>query len=370
MTFFTWKTPIAVVSALLTSILSLSAQEPTAPPTVIVESVVKVSESNPKRYVGTVEAIRQTDIMPRVSGNLLKIHFQEGEIIQAGTLLYELEDTAFRAAVDGLKAQREAALAAIVYSEKEYKRNKTLWSSKAVSESSYERTTFDIQSARAKVKQLEAALVDAENTLSYTRIHAPITGRIGKSVYTEGNLITPSGGKLADISMIAPIYVRFSISEKVFRKEFGGLAEIKNKAIVRIRLADGTVYHETASIALIDNKINVSSNTITLWAVFPNKDHQLIPGSFVNVMLSAKNDKKWNAVSPSALIYGHDGISVYTVDAENKVVPRKIRVGALFDGKQIILEGLNGAERIITEGSNKVRPGMAVTPLTADQIKQ
>ncbi len=369
MAFRFLKITSLAVSAILTSAAAVQAQAPAAPPAVVFEPVVKVSESNPKRYVGAVEAIRRTDVMPRVTGNLLKVHFREGEIVREGTLLYELEDTTFRAAVDGLKAQKEAAQAALIFSEKEYNRNKTLWDSRAVSEAVFDKSTFDINSARAGLKQLEAALTDAENTLSYTKIYAPLTGRIGKSVYTAGNLITPAGGKLTDITMVAPIYVRFSISEKVFRKDFGGLDQIKEKAVVRIQLADGTIYNETASIALIDNKINVSSNTITLWAVFQNKDNQLIPGSFVSVMLAAKNEKSWNAVSPSALIYENDGVMVYTLDAENKAVPRKIKTGALSGGKQIVLEGLDGSERVITEGSNKVRPGMTVAPVAADQVK-
>ncbi len=347
----------------------LSAQMQGPPPAVVTDRVYQVTEEVPRRYVGAVESIEHVNIMPRITGNLLKIHFREGEIVEKGALLYELEDTAYRAAVDGLKAQREACQAALLYSEKEFKRNTDLLSSSAVSVSSHDKATLEINSARANLKQLDALLTDAENTLSYTKIYAPISGRIGKSMFTVGNLITPSGGKLTDIAMIAPIYVRFSISEKIFRRDFGGLEGIREKAVVRIRLADDTLYGETASIALIDNKINISTNTVTLWAVFENRDHQLIPGSFVSVMLSAGNRKQRCAVSPAALVLDNEGYMVYVLDSGNKVSGRRIKTGGIADGKQIVLEGLDGSERVITEGSNKVRPGMIVRPVPADRMK-
>ncbi len=366
-----------------------------APPAVVSGSVSKVSESDPKRYVGAVEAIKYVDIMPRITGNLLTIHFKEGEIVEKGALLYELEDTTYIAAQKAAQAQLMQAEAQIkqataqikqaeatfAYAEKNFKREKSLKDVNARKEFDAAQRDFNTASANkaaaeagmaaaiASKAAAEAALLDANNNLSYTKIYAPITGRIGKSQFTEGNLITPAGGKLTDISMIAPIYVRFSISEKIFRRDFGGTDKIKERAAVRIRLADNTLYPETASVALIDNKVNVSSNTITLWAVFENKDYQLIPGSFVSVMLSEKNQKTWCAISPSAMILDGEGHIVYVLDKDNRAEARRIRLGGIADGKQIVLEGLDGSERIICEGSNKVRPGMIVAPVPADQVK-
>lgn len=235
--------------------------------------------------------------------------------------------------------------------------------------SAHDKSILDIDSAQANLKQVKASLMDAENTLSYTKIHAPITGRIGKSVFTEGNLITPTGGKLTDIEMIAPIYVRFSISERVFRRDFGGQDGIKRKAVVRIQLADNTIYKETAKVTLINNKVSSSTNTITLWATFENKDHQLIPGSFVSVLVSAKADRKFCAIVPSALIMDNDGYQVYVLDKDNKATLRKVKTGGISNGKQIILEGLDGSERIIIEGTNKITPGMTVAPVSAEAVK-
>ena len=152
-----------------------------APPTVVADTVKTVSEANPKRYVGVVEPIQHVDIMPRITGNLLKINFKEGEIIRKGTLLYELEDTTYRAAVDGLKAQKESLEAALKYAQKEFHRNNTLVRSKAVAVSAHDKSILGIDSAQANLKQVKASLMDAENTLSYTKIHAPLQGRIATS---------------------------------------------------------------------------------------------------------------------------------------------------------------------------------------------
>lgn len=344
--------------------------EPVAPPpTVMVDSVKLVSEAAPKRYVGSVEAIKHVNIVPRVTGTLRKINFTEGAIVKADDLLYELEDTTYRAAVDGLKARKEQIEASLRYADNEYKRNSTLVQSNAVAVSSFDKARMEIDSAKANLKQLDASLTDAENTLSYTRIYAPITGRIGKSAFTEGNLITPQGGTLTDIEMIAPIYVRFSLSERIFRRDFGGMEHIRDRAVVRIRLADNAVYHEAAKITLIDNKVNSSTNTITLWATFENRDHELIPGSFVTVLVSAKEEKQLPAVMPSSLIMENDGYSVYVLVDGNKVEKRKVEVGSVSDGLQIVAKGLTGAERIVIDGTHKVEPGMTVNPVSPETEK-
>ena len=186
--------------------------------------------------------------MPRVTGTLLRAHFSEGAEVKAGALLYELEDTSYKAAVDALKAQKEQLEATLKFAEAEYNRSSTLLKSEAVSVSTHDKAVLEINAAKARLKELTAALVDAENTLSYTKIYAPLSGRIGKSAFTGGNLITPNGGKLNDIEMTAPIYVRFSLSERVFRRDFGGLKNIREKASVRIQLADGSLYPKSASV--------------------------------------------------------------------------------------------------------------------------
>lgn len=359
-----------LIAALCGSLTTVLGGEPSAPPPVVYVAPVRLAaEAAPKRYAGAVESIEHVDIMPRITGTLFKVNFREGSLVKKGDLLYVLEDTTYRAAVDGLKAQKEQLEAALKFADSEYQRNHRLVVSRAVAVSAYDKAVLEIDSAKAKIKEIEASLLNAENNLSYTRIYAPIDGRIGINIYPAGNLITPSAGKMTDIVMVAPIYVRFSISERVFRQDFGGLEGIRQRAAVRVRLADNSVYPEVAHITLIDNKISSSSNTITLRATFENKDHQLIPGSFVTVLLSAKADKPFISVMPSALIAESDGYYVYVVDKDNKAVRRKVRTGPTAGGYQIILDGLHENERVIVDGTHKVQPGMTVSPVDAPAMK-
>ncbi len=359
---------LAVLATALLPLSAPGAENGPPLPTVVVGKAVKSSGGAVRRYAGAVEAIRKVDVMPRVTGTLLKTHFEEGSLVNEGALLYELEDTTYRAAVEILKAQKEQQEATLRYAELQFQRSIALRASNAVAETSHDKATLDRDSARARLKEIAASLVDAENNLSYTRIHAPLAGRIGKSIFSEGNLISPQAGKLTDIVMTAPIHVRFSLSERIFRREFGGRDGIGKRALVRILLADNTLYAESARVSLVDNKINATSNSITLWAVFENKDQALNPGSFVTVLLSAGNEENALAIAPSALIPETDGsFSIYVLDAENRVSRRKVKTGDTVDGLQVIKEGIDGTERIILDGTHKTSPGGTVVPVAAKE---
>ena len=369
---FCWKN-FGMAGLLLAGVGLAGAEqtgEAAAPaPTVLVTKARMVRESQPKRYVGSIEPIEQVDVMPRVTGTLWKVHFTEGSPVKAGALLYEIEDTTYRAAVETFRAQQEQLEAALRYADVEYQRNSSLLKSRAVSATSHDKALMEIDSAKAKIKGIKASLLDAENNLSYTKIYAPISGVIGISKLTVGNLITPAGGKLTDIKMIAPIYVRFSLSERVFRRDFGGAESIRDRAVIRLQLADGTVYPEAAKITLIDNKVSATTNTITFWATFQNKDHQLLPGSFVTVLLSARSEKPLPSIPPSAMIAGNDGYQVYVLEAGNRVAARKVVPGGMTGEWQLIESGLDGSERIVADGMHKVKPGMTATAVAATPRK-
>lgn len=342
----------------MTALVAVVSAQQTEAPLVAVEKAVMAESEIPRKYAGSVVAMESTDIMPRVTGTLLKTHFKEGDAVRKGMLLYELEDTTYAARVDALKAQKKALEEALLFADKEFRRSDKLVKSQASSIASHDKAVFEINSAKARLKEIEASLVDAENTLSYTRIHAPIDGIIGKSIYSNGNLITPQTGKMTNITMIAPIYVRFSISEVVLRRDFGGVKEIRNNTVIRLQLADKTLAKETAAVSWVDNQIHASSNTITLWAVFQNKDHELIPGGFVTVLLSNKNSRKHPAIRPSALLTGKAGHSVFVIGKNGEVVERRVKIGRTTpDGLQIITSGLGGDELVVVDGTHKIKPG-------------
>ena len=353
------KTILASLAALFVTTASAQQMEK---PLVTVEKPTITENEIPRKYAGFVEAVESTDIIPRVTGVLLKTYFKEGDFVRKGQLLYELEDTTYVAKVESLRAQKESLEAALIYADKEFTRSQKLQKDNATSVASFDRASFEIKAARAKLKEINATLKDAENTLSYTKIYAPISGYIGKSIYSNGNLITPQTGKLTNITGIAPIYVRFSISEVIFRRDFGGLNGIKKNTIVKVQLADKSIYGERVSVDWVDNKIHATTNTISLWAKFNNNPRELLPGGFVTVFLYNKNAQKKPAISPSALIVKKGGYSVYIIGKDGVVIERNVKIGRTTpDGLQIVTEGLSGDELVITEGTHKVKPGMVPT---------
>lgn len=358
------KRVLCYAAVLLTA--TTTAAPPATQTTVTVDKVKIVNSITPRRYAGFVEAVEKVDVMPRVTGELRKINFVEGEIVKKGDLLFEIEDTTYRAAVDALEARKEQLAAQAEFMQKEFKRYQELISNKAVAASTYDRSLFDLNSARAQLKEIEASLTDARNNLSYTKIHSPITGRIGKSTFSAGNLISPAAGqKLASIEMVTPIYIRFTISETILRKEFGSREDILKNGSIRIKLADDSFHPETAKITLADNRINASTNTITLWASFANQDGKLIPGGFATVYLNNSKKIKQTAILPSAIIVTPQGQSVWVIDSSNRASLRKVTTGALSGNFQIISSGLKEGETVVIEGSHKLREGMTVTPVVA-----
>ena len=178
-TFFTYC--FAAIMVMSIAATGKAAPPPGMPvPTVVTEQVAPTASKSFRRHVGTVEAINCVQIIPRITGELRKINFREGSLVKAGQLLYEIEDTTYKAAVQGLEAQLEAQRATVAYAKTEHIRKSRLLESNAVSTSSHELAVMEINIAKANIKRLEAALIDARNTLSYTKIISPISGRIGK----------------------------------------------------------------------------------------------------------------------------------------------------------------------------------------------
>ncbi|MBR2510128.1 MAG: efflux RND transporter periplasmic adaptor subunit [Lentisphaeria bacterium] len=359
-----------ILGILNVGILSANEQPKMPAPTVVVEKAVPASAKAFHRYVGMVEAINSVQIMPRINGELRKIHFTEGTLVEAGQLLYEIEDTAYKAAVQGLEAQLEAQKATLAYATSEHIRKSKLLKSNAVSASAHDLAFMEINVAKANIKRLEAALIDAKNTLSYTRISSPVSGRIGKSVVSVGNLLAPQMGALTDVQQLAPIYVKFSISEKALRRDFGGIEKVKKNARVRAVLADGKVSEETAPVTLVDNKINQKSNTITMWATFQNKSLELLPGSFVTVQLfAADTTDGQTTVLPSALVMENGKCFVWILNTQNNIPVRKeVKIGETAAGRLIILDGVKNGETVVVDGTHKIRANTPVVPVDAEKV--
>ncbi len=337
---------------------------PQMPPAVVeTGKVAEVSESEAKDYVGHLEAIEEVDLRARVSGNITSIRFSEGDQVRQGDLLIELEDTTYRAKQQAARAKRDQVRAELEYAQSNRDRQKNLIEKSATSQSTWEDAERLYKLTAAQLAEAEATLMDAENDLSYTKIHAPISGRIGKLTYTHGNYVTPSSSALADIVQTDPVYAAFAISERDYLALFGSAEEMKKSANIRLKLADDTLFETPGEVAFVDNKIDPETNTVTIWATFKNPRQKLIPGGYVRVVLSKRVDKKYPAVMLSAVLHDSTGSFVYVLDDKNTVIRRPVTLGPMINNMQVITSGVAPGETVIIDGTHKTAPGATVSPV-------
>ena len=344
-----------------------------APAVVAVVPAALIRELQPRQYAGRLEPIDDVDIVPRVTGWLEEVHFKEGDFVKEGDLLFEIEDTTYRVAVDKAEAGLAQANAELKNAQTIYDRSKELLERNAGSQQDFDNAEQRLFQAKAALQLAEASLVDARNTLSYTKITAPISGRIGKTLVTRGNLVTPQTGKIVDVKSFAPIHLRFAIGESVFSRVFGGEANIRDRAVVKVcpvgESRDDPEVVATfpeAKIDLVDNKVDVGTNTVVLWAILENADMRFFPGSYATVMLSRKLDAPVVGVIASALQTNGEEEFVYVVNSENRVERRVVTLGPISGKYQILESGVEADELVVVEGMNKLQPGALVEPAPAE----
>ena len=329
-------------------------------PTVRVEKVSTVDRSEGKSYVATSSPYALVEVVARVSGTMTKAPFKEGGVVKQGELLYNIEDTVYAANVRSAKATLKQVEAELAFAKSEYDRHKQLIASKATSRTNYESAVRTLKSCEARLEAAKAALALAENDLSYTRIYSPITGKIGQSIYSSGNYITPAKGTLATIVQFDPIKLRFAMSEADYLRHFGG-AE-KGEAVLEIVRADGMTVKQQAKLDFVDNRVDSGTGTLMLQFLVPNPKQELIPDGFVTVKFYEKFAKPLPAVSVSALMTDGRNYYVYVVDKDKKVEKRTVRIGSQVGERQIVTEGLKPGELVITGGIHKTAPGGTVNP--------
>ncbi len=360
------QSALLAAAVLGTAFTAFAQGEPPAP-YVSVEKAVIRNDAATRKYVGHIEAIQSVSIVARISGYLYEIKFKEGELVKKGQLLFVIEDTTYRAKAKSAEANVMQIQAELEYAQNDFNRQEKLYQKRAVAEIVYQDAKRLFNTTKAKLAEAEANLLDANNSLSYTKIYAPITGIIGKATYTEGNYVTPTSKELADIVQVSPIYVRFAISERDFIKEFGSVDGIRKNGIARILLADGREYDKTGNIVLVDNKIDNETGTITLWAQFENPNHVLLPGGYTTVKLSRKLAVPTPAVKLSAMMTDEKGNYIYIVGKDGKAEARRVKPGSVIGNMQLIESGVKPGETVVVDGTHKVRPGGKVVPVFEQQ---
>lgn len=352
-------TGLAAVFAALPAVIA--AQPPIK---VLTEKTALSPNTEVRKYVGRVTAFKSVSFPARVSGILQKIHFVEGDMVQQGQLLFEIEDTTYRAKAEQAAAQVKQAEAQLEFAKVDYQRQKELRATKAVSQAVFEEAQRTLRTAEASLANAKALKLDADNTLSYCKIYAPFTGLIGKATYSTGNYVTPSSKALADMVQLSPIYVCFALSERDYLDMFGDYKTMRKEGRVRYRLADGKNYDKEGSIRLMDNRVDTATGTITAWSVVDNPQTQLIPGGFATAMLSHKNAPEMISVPLSAIMANDKGNYVYILGSDQKIELRYVKLANVVNGRQFITSGLKAGELVVTAGTNRVRPGDAAQPFT------
>ncbi|MCZ4281559.1 efflux RND transporter periplasmic adaptor subunit [Kiloniella laminariae] len=360
------STPWSLAALIVTTSFSLPAhtQESASPlPSVVVTTVTERDIAPELSFIGRVEAKEKVYIQARVEGFLEQRLFTEGSIVKKGDLLYILEKAPYEIAVAQSQADLAGAEATLKNARSDLSRKEELRKKKVVSEASLDTSLANESSALASVMQAKASLRKAELNLSYTEIHSPIDGQISSSRYSVGNLVNASSEPLATITSMDPIYVNVPVSDKIIlevRRE-GPITE--PTVTPTLTLSDGKPYEFAGQFDFINTEVNQNTNSITTRAVFPNPNHLLVPGQFVNVAVRAKETHPALVIPQSSVQKDQTGYFVLAVNRDNKVEIRRIDVGEQIETDWVVTNGLLKGERIIVQGIQKVRPDMQVNPV-------
>jgi membrane fusion protein (multidrug efflux system) len=338
------------------------------PPAVTVAEVVEEDIRETVDFVGEVQPVEKVALRARVQGFLEERRFREGSLIEQGAILYVIEQGPYQAELDRRNAELVRAEAQFANARAELERKKALYDQNTLSDSAYESAVLAQKSAAANIQAAGAAARKAAMDLSYTTIHAPFSGRIGRSTVDVGNLVGPEVGVLATLSQIDPVYVDFRVNERLFlanrqevlERERRG--EAQDVLVPRLRLSDGSDYEHSGELDFVDKDVDASTGSIGVRAVFRNSDELLRPGQYVTVLLSAEEPVSLLLVPQSAVQEKQSGRFVLVVDGDDRVEERKVVTGDRVGSRWSIVEGLSKGERVIVRGLQKVRPGLQVNP--------
>jgi membrane fusion protein (multidrug efflux system) len=355
-----------MVLAICGLILPTYAQQG-APATVPVGTVKAERKAVAKtlEFVGRVEAINRVEIKARVTGYLEAVLFKEGDFVKEGASLYQIEKGLFVAAVQQAEGALERAKSAKILTVVQLQRAEELLARNSGTVVARDQALAADEQAKGTILEAEANLQTAKINLGYTDIVAPISGKIGRTSITKGNVVGPNTGTLTTIVSQDPMYVTFPVSQREFlRAQQSGRGPNVQSIKVRLRYSDGTFYDQLGVINFVDVSVDRATDTVTVRATVPNPKEGLIDGQLMRVVLEAGEPEEKIVIPQSALIADQEGVYVFVVE-DGKAAVKRIKTAGT-EGTGIVVEsGLSGGELVIVEGLQSLRPGMPVraTPL-------
>src|SRR6516165_9279378 len=327
-------------------------------------------------FTGRTAAVDSVEVRARVWGYLDKVNFTEGVLVKKGDVLFEIDARVYRADLEraqGTVAQFEARVHRL---ERDYRRAKSLLARGAVGQEEYDRYEADYREAVANLDVARANRDLAALNLGYTRITAPVSGRVSRYVVTVGNLIQSGdqggGTLLTTVVSMDPMYVYFDMDERTVLRVRELIRAGKARSTretewpVALGLATEEGFPHQGTINFEDNQVNPKTGTLRVRGVFPNKDELLSPGLFARVRVPIGRAHRALLLADRALDTDQGQKVVYVVNEKNEVVSRPVRLGALHDGLREITEGLKPGERVIVNGLQQARPGITVEPKLVD----
>jgi membrane fusion protein (multidrug efflux system) len=361
------RTAICTVFVICGLVAPAGAQQ--TPPTAVPVGVVKAERRPIEKtldFVGRIEAVNRVEIRARVQGFLEAVLFKEGDPIQEGAPLYRIEKGLFQAAVEQAEGALTRSKSAKTLTEVQLQRAEDLLAKNAGTAVARDQALAADEQAKGQILSDDANLQTAKINLGYTDILAPVSGRIGRTNITKGNVVGPDSGPLTIVVSQDPMYVTFPVSQRDFLQAKEDAHQIDLKAIkAKLRFADGKTYDQTGQINFVDVTVDRATDTVLVRATFPNPAGGLTDGQLVRVTLESGTPQEMVVVPQSALIADQEGIYVFVVE-DGKAVVKRIKPGDGSGTDVVVQEGLSGNELIIVEGLLGVRPGAPVkaSPLT------
>lgn len=337
-----------------------------SPPTVPVLVAQVVEKRVPLRLhaIGNVETIASVAVKARVDGQITRVHVRDGQDVAAGDLLFQLDPKPYQSQLEQAQANLAHDQAQLDYLKGQEERYQDLLKQNFVSKEGYAQVAANFRGAQASVKADAAAVQHARVNLGYTTIRAPINGRVGKVMLSEGNLVRGNDTvEMLVINQLSPIYVSVAVPQQHLNE----IRTLHNVAPVRVEAAlDRGGRTLAGKLAFIDNSVDVSTGTIKLRGVFENIDKELWPGQFVNAWVALRDDDKALVVPTQALQTGPKGQYVYVVKPDSSAELRIVEVARTEGEETVLTGGVVPGETVVVDGASRILPGTRVSPTTAE----
>ena len=361
---------LTLVAGLAASACTSTSAQPGAPmlPTVTVAQAIAREITEWDEFTGRLEAVNTVEIRPRVSGFVSRVHFREGALVRRGDLLFQIDPRPFQAEVDRLRAELQRTRSTQQRAQSELARAKRLTSENAMAGEEFERRLSFADEVVAQVAAVEAALRSAELNLEFTRVVAPISGRVGRAIVTEGNLVSSGPGEatlLATVVSLDPMYAAFDADEQTFLAHVGqsrkdGRAVSAGSLPIRMAIAGDEEFRREGTLHFLDNQLDPATGTIRVRALFDNADGSLTPGLFVRLRMPGRQAYTATLIEDRAVGTDLDRRFVYTVDGAGVVASKPVELGPLVDGLRVVRSGVAAGDAVIVNGLQRVRPGARV----------